>query len=311
MDSRYVAFGLSLRSSFPLPGMRRAEAADLPALDLVVEAPADLEARWSGPVGDSAWRGQLGDGEELKIERGVAGDIRFTYGERACFQLDPSATRLACAPREADALDWQRVLLTRVLPNVGIARGHEALHACAVESPLGVVAVAAASGTGKSTLAGELIRRGWPLFADDVLTLRRAGEAIEAQPATPHMNVSAADPRGDDLGLTLALLAGERWVAVRESSSTGSGVAAVAILERGPGLSLAAEPLPASPLLLAPFMLGLPDDSGRDASRFALYSDLVESARLLRLTGGPDDRPTDLADSLEQALGVRSARAAA
>ena len=84
----------------------------------------------------------------------------------------------------------------------------------------------------------------------------------------------------------------------------GAQVAAIIVLERGPGLALAAQPLPSSPLTLAPYMIGLPGDDGREASRFALYSDLVESARLMRLTADITDRPADLADTVERALGL-------
>lgn len=305
MSEGYVAYGLSLRSSFPLPGMARARIEE-PALGLALETPAELDAAWSGPVGPSSWRGRLGDGQVLTIERGIDGDLRFAYGDRACFRLDPKGDRLGCAPRDVTHLDWQRVLLSRVLPNVSIAHGNEALHACAVDTQLGVVAVAAPSGMGKSTLARELMRRGLPLFADDVLILSREAEAIEARAATPHMNISADAGDSDDLGETLANLAGERWLAVSRTSAEGRPVAAVVIFERGPGLALEAKPLRGTPLALAPYMLGLPDDEGRDATRFALYSDLVESARLIGLTGGPGDRPAALADALGSALNLDS-----
>jgi hypothetical protein len=306
MSEGYVAYGLSLRSSFPLPGMGRIPIDGPPSLDLTLEVPERLDAAWSGPAGPSPWRGQLGDGHVLTIERGVEGDLRFAYGDRACFLLNPTGDRLGCAPGDVAHLDWQRVLLGRVLPNVSIAHGNEALHACAVETELGVVAVAAPSGMGKSTLACELMRRGWPLFADDVLILSRRAEAIEAQAATPHMNVSAGVGDPDDLGETLANLAGERWLAVRRSAGAGRPVAAVVVFERGPGFALEAKPLRGTPLALAPYMLGLPDDGGRDASRFALYSDLVESARLIHLTGGPADRPAALVGALDSALGLSS-----
>jgi hypothetical protein len=302
----HVAYGLSLNSSFPLPGMALTEAEGPPSLCLVLEAPGDLEAAWSGPVGPTPWRGQLGDGQVLTIERGVEGDLRFAYGDRAFFRLNPAGDRLGCAPRDATGLDWQRVLLNRVLPNVSIAHGTEALHACAVETELGVVAVAAPSGTGKSTLARELMRKGWPLFADDTLILSRGAEAVEAQAAPPQMNVAVDDGDADQFGETLAELAGEAWLAVHRASSGGREVAAVVILERGPGHVLGAEPLSGTLLALAPYMLGLPDDEGRDASRFALYSDLAESARLIRLTGGPEDPPPVLAGALERVLGLRA-----
>jgi hypothetical protein len=306
MDGGYVAYGLSLLSSFPLPGMVPAELEGPPSLGLGLEALAGLEAAWSGPIGPSPWRGRLGDGQMLTIERGVDGDLRFAYGDRACFRLSRAGDRLGCAPRDATKLDWQRVLLNRILPNVSIAHGNEALHACAVETPLGVVAVAAPSGTGKSTLARELMRKGWPLFADDTLILSRGDEAIEAQAATPHMNIATGSGDSGSLGETLAELGGESWLAIHRASSGAREVAAVVILERGPRLALGARPLGATPLALAPYMLGLPDDEGRDASRFALYSDLAESARLIQLTGGPADRPAALADALERVLDLSS-----
>jgi len=307
MDNSYIAFGLGLHSSFPLPGMARADGDGLPSLSLDLETEAELEAAWSGALSSSPWRGRLGDGQELTIERGVGGDLLFTYGGRARFRLDSTGGRLGCAPRDVAHLSWQRVLLNRVLPNVSIAHGREALHASAVETPLGVVAIAAPSGMGKSTLAGELVRRGWPLFTDDVLILARGSEAVEAHSGTPHMNVTegtsgVSGPKA--FGATLGVLEGERWIAVEGVSQEARRVAAVVLLERGPGLALTAQPQPSSPLDLAPYMLGLPDDDEREASRFTLYSDLVESVRLVRLTAGMTDRPADLADAVERALGL-------
>lgn len=306
MSGGYVAYGLSLHSSFPLPGMAPARLEGSPSLLLTLEAPAELELAWSGAVGPSPWRGQLGDGQMLTIERGIDGDLRFAYGDRACFRLDPPGGRLGCAPQDATQLSWQRVLFNRILPNVSIAHGNEALHACAVETELGVVAVAAPSGMGKSSLARELMRRGWPLFADDVVILSRGTEGIEAHAATPHMNIAIEAGDSDDLGETLASLAGERWLAVRRASSGRRPVAAVVTLQRGPGFPLEAKPLYGTPLALAPYMLGLPDDDGRHASRFALYADLVESVPLIQITGGSGDRPAALADTLESALSLGS-----
>src|ERR1700742_2534586 len=143
----FSAFGLSCSAGFPLPA---AAAADLglPQLTLELESTAGLEQRWSGAAAPGAWRGRLGDGEELAIVRGRAGDYRFSYSAGADFHLDPEAGRLGCAPSGAPPLAWRRVLLTRVLPNAAIAAGYEALHAAAVETGAGVVAIAAASGGG-------------------------------------------------------------------------------------------------------------------------------------------------------------------
>jgi hypothetical protein len=309
METAYVAYGLTLRCSFPLPGMIPEQAEGLPVVALELVDAIDL-----GPGGDDgrpAWRGRLGDGRELQIVRGPADDLNFAYGERARFRFDPATGLLECAPREPADLAWQRVLLSRVLPNVSLAHGREALHASAVESPQGVVAIAAPSETGKSTLAGEMVRRGWPLFADDVLVLADAAAGgVEAHPGTPHVNLakSATDPVAPGVpGDTLAVLGGERWMTVRNEAPKSREVAAIFLYERGPGLPPAASPLPGSPLDLAPYMLGLPDDVGREGARFALYSDLIESAMLVRLTAGPADGPAAVADALERALDARPA----
>ncbi len=287
--------------------MTAGEAAEgsLPlALDIV--APAELEAAWSGSRSVGSWRGRLGDGHELTIAWGEAGDLLFDYSGGAKFLFDPARPHLSCAPADPAALAWQRVLLSRVLPNLALAYGCEALHAGAVELPFGVVAVAAPSGTGKSSLVAELMRRGASLFADDVLLLGRRDGTVVAHPGSPHANFSAdliGEIAPEQLGEVLAEFGDERWTSVRKASRKVSRVAAIALLEREGGLPLEASPLAASPLILAPHMLGLPDDEpGREASRFALYSDLIGSTALLRLTGGDGDSPAALADVLEREL---------
>jgi hypothetical protein len=310
MGTSYSAFGLTLRPSFPLPGMTRADDTDLPTLRLDLESKDELLTNWHGVEGAGAWRGMLSDGNELVIERGESGGLLFSYGQLAQFRFDPEAGRLCCSPSQLAALEWQRVLLNRVLPHVSLAFGREALHAAAVQTPVGVVAIAAPGGAGKSTLAAAMVRRGHRFFCDDILVLAGGEGAVEAHPGAPHMSLDAPGEAGGvallpKSGSTLAILDGERWVTVGEHVvGRPDKVAAVVLLERGDGLALEARPLPTTPLTLVPFMLGLPDDEGRDAGRFALYSDLVDSTALLCLSGDSGDRPEDLAEVLEGAIGL-------
>ncbi len=324
MRTRHIAYGLDLDATFPLAGMPDAAPEDqrpaicerLPSLALELREPNELDGTWSGADGPPAWTGRLGDGCTLAIERGVADDVLLTYGDldgdHARFRLDAARELLECAPVRA-GLHWQRVLLGRVLPNVALMRDYEALHASAVDSPAGVLAIAAPSGTGKTTLALELIRRGWALFADDVVVLgeRSAGE-VRAHRGTPHMNVDehslGATAGSDDatatrpIGATLGTLAGERWIAVDTDAPGSRPVRMVCLLERSPELALEARVLPTSPLPLVPYMLGLPDEVARERRRFACYADLMGSATLVGLTCGAGDRPADVADLLESAL---------
>jgi hypothetical protein len=310
MDRGYSAFGLALQSSFSLPGMTTCASGAAPRIELTLESPEELERAWSGSRSAEPWRGQLGDGCELTIEWGTDGDLCFGYSGGARFRLDRGRARLGCAPEDREGLAWQRLLLSRILPNVSLSLGREGLHAAAVETPHGVVAIAAPSGSGKSTLAVELIRRGARLFADDFLVLEREGNGVRAHPGGPHLNIdddAAVGLQRDERGVILGSFSGERWIRVRHASRHPRPVAAIALLQRGPGLCLGAELLPPSPLILAPHMLGLPDDeAGREARRFALYADLVESAKVVRLIGGSGDGPADLADALEAALRLDS-----
>lgn len=311
MTTRYAAFGLELRASFPLPGMVSDEAEELPSLELEMTTPGALRRAWSGSDGPPAWRGRQGDGLDLAIERGTDGDLLFSYGDQAPreddlarFRLHPDMRRLDCAPSRP-GLDWQRVLIGKVLPSISVMRGYEALHAGVVDSPEGVVAIMAPSGGGKSTLAIELLHRGWGLFADDVLILDDTEGVVRAHPGTPHMNLAEHLPDAIDpqtLGTTLGILAGERWLAAQTATRHPRPVRMLCLLERGPSSALATHTLASNPLLLAPYMLGLSTDAERQRSRFGLYADLMESATLVRLTAGFGHRPEQLAELIERAL---------
>jgi hypothetical protein len=288
---------LNLRSPLALPGLPAA-AAGLPELQLRVVSADEIEATWSGPATPGSWRGTLRDGAELTIRWGCGGDLLFGYGAEARYLLDPAAERLLCAPDEPSALSWQRVLLSRVLPIVAIARGYEALHAAAVQTPAGVVAIVGASGAGKSTLAAELLRRGHDPFGDDVLVVGRRGDGVIAFPGGAQLSLETADAEDLDAEI-LGEVGGKLWAVAGEPASEPAALAAVVLLERGEGPVQMRE-LPPSPLPLAPFMLGLPDEEGREGERFALYADLVEAGRLLRLGGGAS--AAESAAALERAI---------
>ena len=299
---------MKLRGSVSLPGLAAAAAPGLPELRIDLVAPAELEDAWSGGATPGSWRGTLRDGAELTIRWGRAGDLLFGYGEEARYLLDPTAARLLCAPAEPRSLAWQRVLLSRVLPVVAIARGHEALHAAAVETPVGVVAVVGPSGAGKSTLVAELVRRGHRLVSDDVLVFGRAADRLVAFPGGAHLSLE----RGSEADLeveVLGELGGKLWTLVAGAAREPAPIAAVVLLERGEG-PVEARELAASPLPLAPFMLGLPDEEGRDGDRFALYADLVEAGRLIRLGGSTSAPAWEFADALERAVGAFAMAAA-
>lgn len=307
MATHQSAFGLNLLGTLKLPGLPEA-VPGLPELETRVVEAEELEAAWSGAATPGSWRGILRDGAELTIRWGRDGDLLFGYGEECGYLLDGAAELLLCAPAEPGSLAWQRVLLSRVLPVVAIACGYEALHAAAVQTPAGVVAIVGASGAGKSTLAAELVRRGHPLVGDDVLVVGRDEDGVLAFPGGAHLSLEPGAEAGIEAEV-LGELGGKLWAVAAEAASEPAPVAAVVLLERGEG-PVEAQELPASPLALAPFMLGLPDEEGRDGDRFALYADLVEAGRLLRLGGDAAAAPAEFAEALEAALATPALAAA-
>ncbi len=215
-----TAFGLSLRFDVAPPGAwvarpaggpglpdtpGEAGHASLPSLEIRSSVSAQaIEDSWSG-LQEIGWEGVI-DGAPFVVERGIAGDHRFVHGThpdrhdappndappddtpadeiRALHHLSPDASVLQCAPADPAEQSWWRVVLDSVLFTVALLQGYEALHAGAVATPDGVIAITAASGGGKSTLLSELVGRGMALMADDVLVLAPRGTDFSLSPLT-------------------------------------------------------------------------------------------------------------------------------
>ncbi len=308
MPMRYLAHGLQVVSPFALPGMSERTDPELPLLELDLSTRPNVQQAWDLRGGRLIWRGRLGDGETLEASLTADGRYLFAFAGRALFGLDRDRERLACAPSEA-GVAWQRTLLTKLLPNIAMLRGYEALHASAVASPQGAVLVLAPSGTGKSALALALARGGWPMISDDILVLGRDASGVHAYPGTPHVNLDrpplGAPPDGE-VAQVLGVLGDELWLAARSPFGEPSRPAAVCLLERGGARPLEIERLHANPLSLAPYMLGLEDGVERERERFALYCELTASAALLRIRAGDTHTPGIIAEQLSAQLAAQA-----
>lgn len=301
---RYVAFGLQVNSPFALPGMIERTDASLPSLNLDIHTRDNLLPAWGAAGARRVWEGRLGDGEPLLVDVTSKGEHLFAYGSKALFLLDSSGAHLACAPCE-DGIAWQRVLLTKILANVSLLCGYQALHASAVEAPDGAVVVLAPSGTGKTALALALARRGWPLISDDIVTLGRGPDGVLVQPGTPHLNADLPTVQGSStrkLALVLGVLGEELWLAARAPTLRPRPVRALCLLERGPHMPLRVEAMPASPVWLMPYALGLLD--GGERARFELYAELAAGAAVLRVSAGDGHSPATIAELLQRQLGA-------
>jgi hypothetical protein len=330
-------FGLSVDvDGLAPPGAWEKQPMREPALRLRIATPEAIAQSWSGhrAVG---WQAAI-DGAPFVVERGVAGDHRFVHGTcpddsgayaqgtLAVHHLDADASLLQCAPADPDEPSWWRVVLDSVLFTVALLRGYEALHAGAVATSDGAIAIAAATGGGKSTLLTELLRHGLGLMADDVLVLEPRGPVGEpgvpagpiALPAPPLMTVPAA--RLQALGEIdashahaamepICSLGQERWIAAPVSSRP-LPLRALVVLDRRPGLGTSMRPIddPLGPLLAS--LMPFPRSPERERARFELASALASTAIIWRLCADVETPPDVLAQTLLHALRDGRPRAA-
>jgi hypothetical protein len=316
-----AAFGLGLIVDVPPPGAWETRPLREPSLQIRLSVTAQaIEDSWSG-LQEIGWDGVI-DGAPFVVERGLEGDHRFVHGAqpdqngtpldgtRAVHHLSADATVLQCAPADPAEQSWWRVVLDSVLFTVALLQGYEALHAGALATPDGAIAITAASGGGKSTLLTELLGRGLELMADDVLVLEHRGtEPPLAHPAPPLMTIPAT--RISTLGQTsppetISSLEDERWIAVPVYPEP-LPLKALVVLDRRPGsqrsgsqssrfASIEEIDDPLAPLLGS--LMNFPRSPARERTRFELASMLSRTTTLWRLTADLDTPPDVLADTL-------------
>jgi hypothetical protein len=178
------AFGLSLRSEFPLPGLTPGEEgpADGRAVELAL-SPQPGEP-FDGAERLQEWHypdGTLG----LTIDRDARRGYRFFLYGAGVFELTPDGSRavLRLDPDFEAGWNWRRYLIGQVLPFAALLHGLEVFHASAVEIDGGAVLLAGGSGLGKSTLALNLHLGGAGFLADDSVALEATDGQILAHPA--------------------------------------------------------------------------------------------------------------------------------
>ena len=153
---RYRAFGLALDSPVSL-GLPHGGSGET-GLVSVRFAPVPTPPPECRPAGDGCWRATPTEALHawpnvgaFAVRDGRAVDVAPAHG------ADDDALRLT--------------ILGPILATVLHQRGRLVLHASAVAGPGGAVAVAAHSGTGKSTTVAALVQRGYKLLTDDLLAL--------------------------------------------------------------------------------------------------------------------------------------------
>ncbi len=305
------AFGLSLLADMPLPGAWEDASEQSPPTEPILRmrsaTPQAIAERWSG-METVGWegvidgsrfvveRGLAGDHRFVHVERGLAGDHRFVHAERSVHHLSADASLLLCGPDEqGEPLRW-RVILDSVLFTVALLRGYEALHAGAVATEGGAIAITAGTGGGKSTLLVELLRGGGSLLADDVVVLESRGEVPPlAHPGAPLMTVPAStSPLPGDL---IAPVGEERWIAVA-AHQEAIPLRELVVLNRAPGLATSLHPARDPLAVLIGSLLRFPRTPERERTRFEMAGAIAAHVPIWELSADPSVTPGTLAGML-------------
>jgi hypothetical protein len=298
-----AGFGLGLLSELTPPGAWQPRPLSEPLVRVRLAERQVIEQSWSGRA-ETGWEGTI-DGCRFIVERGLAGDYRFVHGP-AVHHLCADASVLRCAPADPSDPAWWRVVLDSVLFTTALLHGYEALHAAAVATPLGAVAIAAGTGGGKSTLLSELLLAELTLMADDILVLRPCdGEPPLAHPAPPVMTVPAhRTPLLRERGCaprTIASIGEEDWLPVPVHPSP-LPLRALVFLNRKPGLATEMRVADRPLAVLMESLLRFPRTRERERARFELAGTIAEHVPIWQLDADPRVTPAALADALLSTL---------
>jgi hypothetical protein len=301
----YEVFGLTVRTDLQLAGLTPATRASIAAPNVTVDLapPRALERRFSGAT-EYRVKLTVGPSEQIDAVVGRDEDALMRYGEHASFYVSADGSEVLCAPKDPASLAWRRVLMDTVLGTAARCQGRDGLHAGAVRLAGTVVAIAAPTGGGKSTLCAELVRRGACLLADDMVFLTKEHGQVLAYPGPALMNLPVGSFPPDSIGERLATFGDEEWVAVRNPARDPAPLAGVVRLDRNPsarGARLQPDPSGTSLLEIA---LDTGPSPERRRARFELLGDLSRVAWIVRLVAGsdePPDVPAALVESFAEA----------
>ena len=224
MPWRYSAFGLSIETDRPVPGLAESKTGQSPDLrvDTIGPRPGLRESGWrelyvsptAGLGGSPLVRISSSSGDEF---------VRFQYDDGADFLIDGGGSKVwATWPGALTMDDIAPYLSGPILGFVLRLRGRTSLHASAVIVHGRAVAFVGPAGAGKSTTAAAFARRGHAVLTEDIVTLSESDEGFGVLSGYPWIRlwpasvealfgskqalprISPADPEWDKCFLDLA-----------------------------------------------------------------------------------------------------------
>jgi hypothetical protein len=193
VDFFYTAFGLSIRSNAPIPGLVLLNDSGT-AADLMVQLGVSPYSASAIPNGSEELRYESSFADDsgnpaLRIWKSADGlYLRLAYYDGTQFWLERRGKEIwATWPEVSTLEDVSLYLLGPVLGLLLRLRGVTCLHASAVALENHSVAFVGAEGVGKSTTAAAFSREGYSVLSDDVVALRENETDFLVVPAYPRL----------------------------------------------------------------------------------------------------------------------------
>ena len=181
MSFTYSVFGVTVRSTAPVPGLIPLQASiGNPDIELSLGCSASPLAtahsnHSESVVYTSAYTGPSGTPALRIFQEQEHGLFHLVYFDGMQFWMDRHGTKLwASWPSESSVEEAATYLLGPVLGLLLRFRGITCLHASAVAIDGSVIAFVGAEGAGKSTTAAAFARAGFAAVSDDVVASGRA-----------------------------------------------------------------------------------------------------------------------------------------
>jgi hypothetical protein len=269
----YVAYGLSIQSTFPIPEFLGGDN----ACDVTIEVRSDFN------VNDFVPSNVAKQPLALQVNREKA----IVYLQNAGVFVIQGGSQIIIIPVEGISLDrLRRCLIGTVMAVVLYQRGQLVLHASAVNIGDAAAAFVGRSGAGKSSWAGVLHAQGHTLMTDDVAAICLDSRPAKLSPAFPQIKLSSAvaDMLGygqqSQLQPSLAKRGHHR---IENFCKMPRPIHRIYVLDSGPDLMI--EPL-ASPQALMELMRHstlAPYCEGDEAHRFLQCAALLKVCSVYRL----------------------------
>ena len=210
MSTTYYAFGLSLCSNIPIPGLISSPpTGEIDVRIWLQSVPDWLEERLAAQQAirhSSPYQDEQGK-PTLEVWEIAGGYFHLLYADATEFIVNSSGAEVwARWPGGMTLEDTATYLLGPVMGFVLILRGITCLHASAIAFDDKAIALLGPRSAGKSTTAAAFARMGYPVLTDDVVALDDRGDSFLVQPGYPRLrlwpdSVNALFGAGDALPL--------------------------------------------------------------------------------------------------------------